>query len=610
MSKIVRGNSFAKLEGDLSMKKVYLGLLALLVVAIAVPLAVQAQEPPAPGTGGAMIEGSTRSSANLGPLIPIRCSGVDCANPISLMYPGLIGIDPDTQSFAANQEGDLATGWEISEDGLEYTVTLRNDMTWNDGTPITATDVYFSWLAIQQGETVGLSGSYVQVRDEIPVAEVVDDFTIKLTLASPSCEGLRYVALIPPMPAHAFGYALGQEDFDWSSFIDHPFDDAPAVTAGAFQFNRIEPGTAIYLEPNPTYPDALFGGTLAEGWVILDTPDENVLVERFLSFRENEPNFIREPGAAVQGTLRNSDAQVFSGPGRIWHYMALNTADPSNPQNGLDADGNPIDQGFHPLFGDVRVRQALQHGINIDEIIAGPLNNNGTAMTGSTIPTAFTFNPDKPRRPFDLDAARALLDEAGWLATGEPLVEGGDGLRIASKDALYAEPGTPFYFELMNPGDFRNEVAVVIQDQLAVLGIEVDVLPLDFNTMYDTNMGAQIFDAAVAGWRGDLPFNPDQRNIFGASADVFGEGYQFNFGSYYNAEFEEISEKISTLPGCDEAERIALARQAQDILYEEQPYVWLYALNTVYAAAPGVQNFDPKPNFGDWNASELYFLAQ
>lgn len=581
----------------------FMGLSLVLVIALSLSLVVLAQDAlPGPGEGGAVVRGNTRGSANLGPLVPIRCSGVDCADANNVMWPTLIGLDPETLQYGPGPDigNTLASGWTVSEDGLTITVNLRDDMAWNDGTPITAEDVYFTWEAMQQGQGVGLSSSYATAAATLVSAEVVDSQTITFGVEAPNCEALRQVALVPPLPSHVYGYTRGAE-FNWGSMIDHPYDDSPTVTSGPFNFERVEPGTAVYLSFNPNYtaPDATAGYTVPNSWVYVDTPDENVMIERFLAFQSGDINFVVEPGGGFEQILA-SNAQSFQAPGRVWHYVALNLADPNNPQNGLDEDGNPIDQGHHPLFGDVRVRQALQHAINIDEIIDGPLAGYGTAMVSSTIPTAYTIDPNLERRAFDYDIARALLDEAGWKSTGDPLVAGGDGLRTCD-GCLHAEPGTEFIFELMNVGDIRNDVSVILQDQFAQIGVQVDVVVLDFNTMYDNNMGAQTYDAAVAGWRGSLPFDPDQRSFFGAANDLFGEGYGFNFPSYYNARFEELGQQVATLPGCDPAERIALAQEMTQILWEDQPYLWLYARNSLYAAAPNVQGFQPYPDLGTWN---------
>jgi peptide/nickel transport system substrate-binding protein len=401
---------------------------------------------------------------------------------------------------------------------------------------------------------------------------------------------------------------LGQEDFDWASLLEHEARTNPTVTGGMFQFNRLDAGTAVYLDFNPNYFE---GTTVPAGWIFLDVPDEAVMTERFLAGGENDPNFIREPnGGAIITTLKESDVQTVAAPGNIWHYVSINNADPENPQDAFDEGGAPIDQGHHPFFGDVRVRQALQHAINIDEIISGPLGNNAYPMIAGTISNAWTFDSSIERRAFDLDAARALLDEAGFPATGDPLVEGGDGQRVAS-GAMYAEDGTEFYIEIINPGGVRNDVSVILQDQFAQIGVKADVVALDFNTLYADNMGVQTYDLAVAGWRGGVPFNPDQREIFGVAQDVAdAEGYGNNFGSYNNPEFEELSGQMQTLPGCDPEARKAIASQIQNIFYEDQPYLWLYQLESVYSTKNGVENFMPYTAFGAWNGNEWRLVQE
>lgn len=574
-------------------------LLTLCLLVLVAPLTVLAQ---GPGEGGVPIEGSTRSSANLTTFMPIRCSGVDCANVWAMMYPTLTGVNPETQIVTPGEPNTLATDWEVSEDGLTYTFNLRSDMTWNDGTPVTAEDVLFTWQAIEQGEVVGLSSTYSPAGRDIENIEKVDDDTIAITFTSANCQGINRTTF-PLIPAHVYGYE-GQADFDWTQLTTTDENLNPTVTSGPFKFNRVEPGTAIYLEADQNYADPIGEGVMPEGYVFIDTLEEPVMVERFLAGNEGDPNVLREPSSAQLPTLQEAadagNAQLVNVPGTIWHYVALNLADPSNPQNGLDEAGNVVDQGHHPLFGDVRVRQALQSAINIDEIINGPLNGNGTAMVAGTIPTAFTFNPDLARRPFDLDAARAMLDEAGWPSTGDPLVDGGDGARTCS-GCMYAEEGTPFYFTLLNVGDVRNDVSVILQDQFAQIGVEVEVQVMDFNTMYVDNMGAQTYDAAVAGWRGGVPFDPDQRSFFGAENDIYGESYGFNFPSYYNEELEAILSEINNVPGCDVETMKGMAARAQQILFEDQPYLWLYSLNSIYAAAPGVANYQPYTSAPNWN---------
>lgn len=589
------------------MKKIsFLLIFVLLVAGIAL-----AQEDTAPGEGGAIVWGNQRGSANIGPLVPLQCSGVDCADPNNLMYPGLISLSPETANYAPYTPDDpfvsgaIATGWEISEDGSSITITMRDDATWNDGTPITANDAYFVWDAAQNGDQFNFSSSYAGIRSDIANAEVIDDYTIRFDLEEASCDVLRTVS-IPLMPAHYYGYVVG-EDFDFSALTDDAAVTGPSVTAGAFAFNRVDAGTAIYLTADQSYYGPTNGnGVIPEGIVYLDVPDYNVMAERLIANQANDINYIHEPDTSILPTLRDGGATVFESPGRVWHYVAVNVADPSDPRFGLDEDGNHIDQGFHPILGDVRVRQALQHAVNIDEIIAGAQNGNASAMTTSVIPSAWTLHPELDRRAFDLDAARALLDEAGWVSTGDPLVDGGDGLRTC-QGCAHAEEGTEMFLNIIAPDEPRTNVAVLLQASFAQLGVDLEVQTLDFNALYDDNLGAQTFDLAVAGWRGGLPFDPDQTWIFGADVDIPGLGsdeYGFNFGSWYNEEFIELSEYMKTgavADGCDTELIKDAAYRAQEIVWEEQPYLFLYAQNSAYIVNDSVEGFDPYPLFGRWN---------
>lgn len=567
-------------------------VLAMTLMAISV---VTAQETPAAGEGGNLVWGNQRGSANIGPLVPIRCSGVDCADANGLMYPGFLGLEPSTLAFAPSGTGNvagnvLATGWTPSEDGLTYTFTLKEGVVWNDGTPVTAQDIVFTYNAIINGDAIGLSASYGPARSDITGVVAVDDYTLEVSFASANCLSLNRAALLPPMPGHAYGWTPETNDsFDWASINGHPFDKAPAVTAGAFNFSSLEPGTGVFMVNNPTYTYNELGYVPLGSVAYIDVPDYNVMLERLLAGQADDVNFIFEPPGALLATAATEDVQVFQAPGTVWHYVAVNVADPANPQNGRDEDGNVVDQGNHPILGDKRVRQALQHAVDIETILQAAQNGNATAMVSSTIPSAFSIHPTLQRRAYDLDGARALLDEAGFTSTGDPLVAGGDGLRTCTS-CMYAEAGTPMVLDIMAVDQPRINAATVLQDSFAQIGIQLEVRQLDFNTMYDTNMGAQIFDLAVAGWRGGVPFNADQRSFFGVEQDIAGGGtseYGFNFGSFYNEEFEALSEYIfagAVADGCDVEKIKEAAYQVQELLWDEQPYLFLYAIDAGYIA--------------------------
>jgi peptide/nickel transport system substrate-binding protein len=326
-------------------------------------------------------------------------------------------------------------------------------------------------------------------------------------------------------------------------------------------------------------------------------PDATVQVEQFLA---GETSYIRDPSVGRRADVRAreeaGDAQTFSFPGNSWDYLGLNQADPTNPQNALDENGEVVDQGHHPIFGDVAVRQAIAKAIDVDAIIQAAVFGEGARMTSFIIPSSWAYNNELPPIAYDPEAAEAMLEEAGWID------EDGDGVREAH-GALYAEDGAPFSFTLYtNEGNTRREaIGTVIQDQLAQVGIQVDFQTIDFNTLLDI-MDSQTFDAFILGWRNGYPDDPDVTQLFTSAGDVIAGGS--NNTSYYNADFEALNTQANTATetnSCDPAARAEMYYEMQEIFQQDLPYVPLFAVNGMYAAQANVDGFAPYPSQPFWN---------
>jgi peptide/nickel transport system substrate-binding protein len=570
------------------MKFKHLLVFGLLVAILIAPLSVVAQEP---GSGGPIIEGNFSGSPSIGSFLQLRCSGTDCDRIADLLYPsGLIGVDHENGVFAPNGEGGVASAWEVSEDGLTYTVTISDDAVWSDGTPITAADVQFTFEAIHSGEVESDVFGYMDEEGiGIQSVDIIDDKTVQFNMGAPVCDALTRIAEASPLPAHVFGYTPG-EDFDFVSLIDHPYNSEPEVIWGPFQFAGTASGEQVALAANESFTG---GTTVPAGFLYVDVPDQTVMVERFLA---GELNFVNDPPQARRDDVRNSDAQVYNYAGNSWDYVGLNLADPANPQNGTDEDGNLIDQGNHPIFGDVRVRRAMQLGINVSDIVEGAVFGEGSQMASSELPTSWALNQDLPAIGFDQEAAAALLDEAGWV------LEDGD-VRVC-RGCMYAEDGAPLEFDLQtNEGNTRREaIGQIVQDQLSEIGFQVNFEAIDFNTLIEF-FQSQEFDAYILGWRNGYPVDPDQTQLFTEQGDVIAAG--FNAGSYYNprvSELMQLANDATTTNGCDPVARAEYYGEIQQILQDEQPYVWLFATDGMYAAGPNVDNFDPRANAPLWQS--------
>jgi peptide/nickel transport system substrate-binding protein len=568
------------------------------------PLLTLAQDEPAPGSGGVIVLPNTPTAGTMADesMNPLRASTQTNSFELitGLMFPHVVGISPFTQYYGrvgdAGVYNELATDWTISDDGKVYTFTLRQDAVWSDGVPITATDVKFSFDAIASGQT---GSSYWDWILYIPFSQpygvreivVVDGYTFQAVFDQANCGGLAYGGRFPVVPAHAFGYD-GSPDFDFSVMVGHEFDTNPSVVYGPFQLDYVAYGKEIALKPVPTWAD---GPVIPTGVVFRDTFDTQDEAERFLA---GELDYVGlEFGEEVMAAIRAApDVTAVTFPGNRWNYIAFNVADPGNPQPGLDADGNPIDQGHHPIFGDVRVRRAMQLATDVPPIIQAAAFGEATQMASNLLPTSWAADPDLAPVPYDPVLAAQMLDEAGW-----PL--GPNGIRVC-QGCKYALDGTPFVFELVTvEGNTQADtIRAIVREQWGDLGIEVDAqsYPL-FPTMIDNQ---QTFDAYSMGWVNPFPDDPDQLQILGGPNDDIQEA-NHDGSSYANPEFVRLSQQALTLPGCDPTARAEIYHQIEKLLQEDPPYVWLFARNQLYAAHNDVMGFDPQPNMPLWNIHTL-----
>lgn len=556
-------------------------LLALVSVMVA-PVAAQED----PGEDGGTIITSTFGS---GPdtFSPIYCTDTACSGMVGFMFPALLGVDPEAAQIVPGAAGALATDWEVSEDNLVYTFHLRDDMFWSDGEPITSQDVIYHWELLNTAEA---QHPNAWLLDVISNVEAPDDYTVVFTFPDPQCTALSYAASVAPIPSHYLS------QFGVEELIDLPWNLEPDITGNIFSFEGARPGATTSLLGDDTYVDSELGYVAPYRLVQVVSADQTVQVEQLLN---GEINVLDGPPVNRRSEIRDdANIQVYEFPGNSWDYVGLNTADPTNPQPALDPDsGERIEQGLHPVFGDKLVRQALAHAINVDAMIESAVFGEGSIMTSHIIPASWAYNNDLPPRGYDLDLAVEMLAEAGWV------VEDGT---MTCRGCLYAtevDPtfeGSPMTFELLtNAGNTRREaIGIVVQDELAQLGIAVDFQTIDFNTLLDI-MDSQEFDAFILGWRNGFPDDPNTVQLFGAEADAPGSG--FNFTSFYNEEYFALEQAALTVPGCDLDARREIYFQMQEIMQDEMPYLWLFVQNGFYASRTTVEGFGPYPSQLWWN---------
>lgn len=482
-----------------------------------------------PAYGDLLVEGSIGDASNL---IPILSTDSTSHGIASLLYNGLVKYDKDL-----NLVGDLAESWTISQNGLVITFRLRKGVKWHDGHPFTAQDVLYTYrVTIDPRTPTAYAGDFLRVKK----VEVLDDYTFRVTYEKPFAPALTSwsVAILPR-------HLLEGKDITISPLIRAP------VGTGPYKFKEWITGQKIVLISNPDYFE---GRPYIDGYVMRIIPD---MATMFLELRANG---IDKMNLTPLQYMRQTETNVFKKNFRKYRYLSF-----SYTYLGFNLKS--------PLFSDKRVRQAIAHAIDKEEIIQGVLLGLGQEATGPYKPGTWPYNPKVKKFEFNPLKARELLAQAGWKDT--------DG------DGIIDKNGQPFVFEIItNQGnEVRAKCAEIIQRRLGDIGIKVKIRILEWAAFVNDFINKRRFDATILGW--SIPLDPDIYDVWHSSKTG---PQELNFISYKNAEVDRLIERgRSTF---DQKERKKCYDRIQEILAEEQPYVFLYvpdALPIVHARFRGIE---------------------
>jgi peptide/nickel transport system substrate-binding protein len=500
------------------------------------------------------------------------------------MFEGMLRVEPFTGEWIPN----FAEGWTVSDDGLAYTFRLRHDLRWSDGEPITAHDFYFSYAALKSGV---LDTPNVETIANIEQIEVVDEHTVVVTFGQAGCSNLDSLRL-GWLPMHVF-----TDDvllYDWNELARHEFSSRPTVFSGPFMLQEWTRGEHWIQMRNEAYwrgaphLDGVITRVVSGQDEMLDLLDEGQ-VDVAAGFAPQHLTRVEQlPGLALFKFLSDE-----------YDLIGFQLGDPENPQPRLNADGSANEEhGEHPILRDRRVRQAIVYALDRDEIVAQARLGQGVLLNANVLPlVSWAYNTDLEGRAYDVDRAKELLDEAGWtLSASDEGTHDQGGVR--SRD------GVPLRLTLYtNAGNaVRETMAELVRKQLSEVGIEVEVVALDWFALLDVLYG-QTFDMVLTGWS-NLGVDPYDEHLWRASSDVPGTGS--NFVSYNNPAVEELYAEVRALPGCDQDVRRAAYLEIQAKLYEDQPYCWLDVPRKFLAIRERVGGVNPGPWSVWYNVHEWY----
>jgi len=360
------------------------------------------------------------------------------------------------------------------------------------------------------------------------------------------------------MPKHLL------ESADWQTT---PFARRPIGT-GPFRFKRWKTAESIELVANPDY---------FEHRPYLDRYFYRIIPDQATMFLEVSTQQVDWMGLSPLQYRRQTDTPFFRQRYHKFRY----------PSFGYTYLGYNLQD---PRFSDRRVRQAFNYAINKEEIIDGVLMGLGRVSTGPFPPESWAYNEAVKPAPYDPARAKALLAEAGWTDT--------DG------DGWLDRGGQPFPFVLLtNQGnDQRQKAAEIIQRRLKEIGIRMDIRVVEWSAFLSQFIDTRNFEAILLGW--GLSRDPDLFDIFHSSKTKKGE---FNFVGYHNEEVDRlILEGRRTF---DQEKRTHIYHRIHELVYEDQPYTFLYVPDALPLVHARFRNVIAKPigigyNLIDWYAPQ------
>ena len=438
---------------------------------------------------------------------------------------------------------DLATDYSVSDDGLTWTVTIRDDAYFTDGEQLTAADVAFTYNTVKQTSSV----NDFTMLDR---AEATDDTTVVFHMTRPFSIWPYTMAVVGIVPEHAY---------DSATYGIHP------VGSGRYMLEQWDRGQQVILTANPNY----YG-------------EQPKMQRVIILFMEEDAAFLAAQAGQVDVAYTSA---TYSGE-TVGGYSlaAYDSVDnrginlPAVPA-GTDSEGRAVGNDF---TADVRVRRAINIGIDRQEMIDHVLNGYGTPAY--SICDQLPWYNEASEVEYDPEAAAALLDEAGWTL-------GEDGVRM--KDGVRAELNLLY----SNGDSVRQALAADLANQLGELGIACTIEGVGWDTAYDRALSEPL----LWGWGAHTPM--ELYNIY----HTIGETGSAQYSPYSNPVVDTYMD--GALASADLEQSYELWRKAQwdgttGVTQDgDIPWVWLVNVSHLYWVRDGLQIAEQKihPHGHGWS---------
>lgn len=486
----------------------------------------QPETPSGPKVGGEL---NLRLSQDPDSLNPILSSSAYGSMIYGLVYSSLFDFDLDW-----SPKGDLAEWWDTSEDGLTFTVKLREGVMFHNGVELTADDVVFTMKAIKHPDYTGPRAASLEPVEDIVA---VDKYTVEFKLKEP----------FAPIFTNINYGILQAKLFEGSEIGDmenHPVSWNPVGT-GPYIFKEYVRGQYALLERNPNWfrSEEEGGAPFIQTIRMKVIPDDQTALA---ALENGEIDLDTPPPSEVKRLLTEYEGKLIPVQYQRngWGYIVINTTKP------------PLD--------DVRVRQALTHALDREAIIQGALDGEAVVPPGPIPPVSWAYKEDLKTLGYDPARAEQLLQEAGFT-------KGPDG--------IYQKDGQPLKLTLYaTSGSSLIEALTTMARQMwQAVGIDVDVQLMDFNAMNENHLQPGKFDMAFQAF--NLGLDPDSLyHIFHGSLgkpNAAGLVTSFNRMRYDNPEVNRLLEEGRR--EFDPEKRKEIYGEAQQLIVNDAPVILMYS---------------------------------
>ena len=512
----------------------------------------------------------------------------------NLVFDPLVGLDDQMNPYpvlAASIPSPDNSLVRLSGDGADrrliVTMPLRQDVTWSDGESFTADDVVYTWQLMSNPR----SGFDTTVEDKLKSVDKLDDATVQFTYLSanearaldperykdqgsePVVDPLYFFGLYDApaiYPRHKLRDIIGDDPrhsrqigaFESSDFARNP------IGTGPYALSNWDAGNALTFTSRGVALPQRLGQPALDTIVFRIMPDKN---DSLTALTQGQVQLVAQDGldasdAPVLDTLPGVQARYT--PGNAWEHMTFN----------LD----------NPVLADANVRQAIAYGLNRDALNEAIMFGKAAVATSQVPAWSWAFDPTAPHVTFDPGRANQLLDKAGWTRPG------GDGIR--------AKNGQRLSFKYWStPASFRPALMAMVKDQLAQIGVEVNIESVPSSALFDTSPSTpqalvnRDFDIVQFAWVSSYDPGTDAVfNLSSASIPSKANGYQGgNYGGYKNPRNDQLLAQLQN--GLDPSFRRIAMHEAQGIWQSDLPVLPLLLRPITTASTSRLQSFRPTP---------------